>query len=643
MRLVDISLRLGDKVLFDSISYDFPQGKKIALVGENGAGKSTLLNVITQTQDKDAGQIVVPAFSRVGFLPQEPNPNPKSSVLLEAMSGDKDLEVLSQKMAGALAVMEKSHTEESITAYSHAEAEFASGGGYQLESRAAEILDGLGFAEQAQQKDPRSLSGGWRMRVELAKVLLYRPTMLILDEPTNHLDLPSLQWVEGYLKQFPGTLLFVSHDRHLLNRLSEITLHLHRGKLKSYVGNYDAFLTGKQLQEEQLVAQKQGLERKRAHLQKFVDRFGAKASKATQAQSRAKMIDRLKEEEGQLDVVRKASTMKLKLAPPLPNDRIVLQIENGAIGYQDPLATGVNLQIERGHKIGIIGANGIGKSTLLKTIMAHIPALGGKFMTSARTKPVYFAQDQLDIFEGDKSVLENIAARTSLGEPEVRSLLGSLLFGGDEINKPIRVLSGGEKSRVGLCNVLAQEQNFLLLDEPTNHLDMQSIDSLGQALQSYQGTLLFVSHDRDFIDQVATHIFVMLPDGRSRLFEGKLDDYRRLAKLSGFVDILESVEKEVTKASETHPDFAKADKVDAKQSHQRRKRLQKLEKECQKLEKKLTQLQAALVGVQKKFETADYNNFDYWQSLEREQTELQRSIESTESRWMEAPAKFDVA
>lgn len=639
MRLIDVSLRLGDKVLFDSISYDFPEGKKIALVGANGAGKSTLLNILTGEQERDSGNIIVPGLARVGFLPQEPNPEPRETVLSEAVSGDKLMHGLALKMAEALLEMERSHTQKSIETYTHAEAEYRLGGGYLLESRAAEILKGLGFDEHSLKKDPKTLSGGWRMRVELAKVLLFRPTLLILDEPTNHLDLPSLHWVEGYLRQFPGTLLFVSHDRQLLNRLSEITLHLHQGKLKSYVGNYEAFLTGRAEQEEQLLAQRQGLERKRMHLQKFVDRFGAKATKATQAQSRVKMIAKLKSEEGELETIQGNQTIRLKLTPPLPNDRIVLKVEDGAIGYSAPLARKLEMQIERGQKIAIIGANGIGKSTFLKTIIGHQPALGGDFKMSARTKPVYFAQDQLDIFDGEKSILENILSNTSLGEPEVRSLLGSLLFSGDDIKKSVKVLSGGEKNRVGLCNVLAQEQNFLLLDEPTNHLDMQSIDSLGAALNAYQGTLLFVSHDRDFINHVATHIFVMLPDGRSSLFEGQLDDYRRLAKLSGFVDIFASAE-EVESGSQAK-DPLKQGKADAKYSHQQRKRVAKIEKECLKLENKLAQLNSKLETTQQQFHHADYNDFENWQKLEQRQTDLQRQIQEVEAAWMEAQERLE--
>jgi len=542
IRCDNISKEFGERLLFDSIDYHFPEDERLALVGPNGAGKTTFLRILTSEMEASSGRILMPTRCRLGYLPQEPNQNPKKSIVDECVTGAQYLNGMHDRLADLVKQMETDVSEKVLYEYTELEEEFRELGGYAVESEAREILYGLGFRGQMLTKDPRDLSGGWRMRLELAKVFMNHPNFLILDEPTNHLDLPSLVWVEQYLLDFKGTLLFVSHDRDLLNRLATVTLELRNGNIKPYRGNFDKFLELKEVDLEHDRNALKQLERKKKDLQGFVDRFGAKASKAKQAQSRVKQIQRLESMETQYDTGEGDSVMAIGLRDASKSVKQVLSIEKGSIGYGDLILAGsMNLFVERGMKVAIIGANGIGKSTLLRTIVGATPNLGGTFKVGDRVNIGYFSQDQVDTLDGELSCLDNVMnVSDEVGQKEARQLLGNFLFSGQDVFKPVKVLSGGEKSRIGLACSLAQAANFLILDEPTNHLDMSSVEILTSALRKYKSTLLFVSHDRRFINRVCTHVFVLLPDGRSELFEGNLRDYARLAKVSGFPNVLDA-------------------------------------------------------------------------------------------------------
>lgn len=543
IRIEGLKKTFGVKTVLDDVSLHFPEGERIALVGANGAGKTTLLDILTGEQDLDAGQLIKPSRLKLGYLPQEPNPEPQSSVLEEALAGGpgyiQDLVRRHRRVSEAMA---NDYTEETHRVWDAVDEEFRQQNGYAIDGMARSILSGLGFRETMLGQSPKSLSGGWRMRLELAKIFLNKPNFLILDEPTNHLDLPSLVWVENWLQSFDGTLLFVSHDQSLLRRLPTTTLHLNSGRLTGYKGNFDHFLEEREKRLNEEAAMADNLRRRREHLEKFVERFGAKATKASQAQSKLKMIARIRDLESGVTGEAALDSMHLSIPMGPASGRTVLSIEDGVIGYGQPLCEGLSILVERGQKIAVIGANGIGKSTLLKTIAQKINPLAGTFKLGHNVALSWFAQDQLDTLESDKSVLDNVLSSSSTVTNQIaRSILGALLFSGDDVNKVVRVLSGGEKARVGLARLLANQANFLILDEPTNHLDISSCEILSQAIRDYEGTVMFVSHDREFIDGVCTHVFAMLPDGRARLFEGSLEDYRRQAKRSGFPDVLDPV------------------------------------------------------------------------------------------------------
>jgi ATP-binding cassette subfamily F protein 3 len=483
------------------------------------------------------------------------------------------------------------------------------------------------------------------MRVELAKIFLNKPNFLILDEPTNHLDLPSLVWVENWLKNFEGTLLFVSHDQALLRRLPTMTLHLNAGKLTAYQGNLDQFLEERERRLSEEAAFAEGLKRRREHLEQFVERFGAKASKASQAQSKLKMISRIRDLESGVAGDDSIDSMSLSITLGVNSGREVLSIKNGTVGYNVPLSRDLSLLVERGQKIAVIGANGIGKSTLLKTISGRIQPLSGEFKLGHNVNFSWFAQDQLDTLDLSKSVLDNIlASSASITQQAARNILGALLFHGEDVKKLVKVLSGGEKARVGLARLLAQDANFLLLDEPTNHLDISSCEILAQALRDYPGTVMFVSHDRQFIDSVCTHVFAMLPDGRGHLFEGVLDDYQRQARISGFPDVLTPVSNaeravNISKKPPRDPQESKSEYTDG-DINQLKRDMQRNQKKVMQLENELSKGQDRLVDIDRRLAECG-GDFQEAQKLAVQKKDLEDELNGIESQWLELAAAVE--
>ena len=504
----NVSKHFGGKTILEGLTYTFPRNVNVALVGANGAGKTTLLNMISGQEEYDSGEIIIPKDCKLAYLPQDPSLQPKKTILEECLSGHKTLLDLKAQRDSALERVMSAYSEEVFETYEKLEKSFSDQGGYALEADAKGILVGLGFETEQFDQSPLILSGGWRMRLELAKLLINDPNFLILDEPTNHLDLPSLTWLEQYLKSFRGTLLFVSHDRDFLNNLSDITMHMVNGQIHVYKGDFDAFLQQKAERAEVVKRERKSLQRQQQHLQSFVDRFRYKATKAKQAQSRIKMIDRLKELEAKLEPEEKESQIAIHMPLKQVSGRVVLTLDDVAIGYSDcVLQQHISLRILRQQKIAVVGANGLGKSTLLKSIIEDVPLLSGQMTKGAHVTMGYFSQNQLDILDGQKTALENILSRSpNTTHQEARAWLGALLMSKEDSSKPVSVLSGGEKSKVSLAILLAQRHNFLILDEPTNHLDMSSIETLGSALKAFEGTILFVSHNRAFIDAFATHV-----------------------------------------------------------------------------------------------------------------------------------------
>lgn len=512
IRFENLSKTFGSKPLFSGLSYHFPEGERIALFGGNGEGKTTLLNIIMGLEEPDSGSVLRPKSAHVACLPQSPNPHPEKNLFDECLAGHRALWSLRKEMSEFLRKMEIAFVETDFEVYEEKRIQYEQQDGYNLEGEAVKILKGLGFSEERWKEHPETLSGGWRMRLELARLLVSKPDFLILDEPTNHLDLPAIEWLEETLEAFRGTILFVTHDQALLESLPTLILELQKGQLTPYSGNYTTYKTQKTLKEALTKVTLKKLTREREHKQKFIDRFGAKATKAAQANSRKKAIEKIDSALAALPEDQENATLRFpKLIYPT-SARHVLTLETASIGYERALLKNLFFSLERGEKYAIVGPNGLGKSTLLKTLVGELPLLKGKMIWGDPVVVGFFRQDAAEHLQTSETVWTVAQSHAPhLPPTQLRSLLGSFLFSGDSVDKPTRVLSGGERSRLALCLLLARRPNCLLLDEPTNHLDLSSKAVLAHALKLYPGSLLLVSHDRAFMETVADRLWDLQP------------------------------------------------------------------------------------------------------------------------------------
>lgn len=506
MIIQNLTKLYGNRYIIRNFTYSFPEKTIIALVGVNGAGKTTLLKILCNQEPFDEGSVYLPKDKTMGYLPQEPNVNPEETVLLECCAGHEKLFQMQKDLAIIEEQLAYDYTDEILEKLEKLESEYKKLGGYSHENNARKMLIALGFDEEEMAKHPFELSGGWRMRLELARLLIKSPDFLILDEPTNHLDLPSIEWLENYLKKFKGTVLFVSHDETLLNNLPDRILHISGGYIKEYFGNYEDFEEQKRSFEENKAKVTMGIQKKVQQLSRFVDRFKAKASLAKQAQSKMKMIQKLNDDIAALGPNFIQPEIDIKMNCLTESSKTVLTFD-GAIGYDGKQLQKFSFVLNRGQKVAIVGGNGLGKSTFIKTILGEVPILSGECKLGNKVNIGYYAQDQTKSLEEEKSVIENMKiANPEVSEQQLMRVLGSFIFKRDDIYKPVRVLSGGEKSRLSLACLLVRDLNLLILDEPTNHLDIISCNILANALSNFQGTVLFVSHNRTFIDIASTHL-----------------------------------------------------------------------------------------------------------------------------------------
>ncbi len=465
----NVSKTYAGRTLFSAVSFHINRGEKIGLIGPNGAGKSTLFSLLLQESTPDDGRVVMERGITFGFLPQESAPIEDVTVL-DLATG---------------------HVDEHMR--------------WEIEPKAKRILSGLAFRESDFDRNARTLSGGWVMRAHLARLLVQEPDLLLLDEPTNHLDLESLLWFQDYLMGYPGAILMISHDREFLNQLTDSILEIAHSKITRYVGNYDNYLREKSARAEQMQGAFDNQQRELAKMQAWVDKFKAKANFASRAQDKAKMIDRIEKVEAP---TADAKTVKFRFPQPLRSGQRIIRVKDVDFAYgEQPVYSGLNLEIERGQRMVLVGPNGAGKSTLLKLLAGALTPQSGACELGHNVKLGYFAQYRGDVLNMRHTVLQSaMDLQSRPGENLCRTLLGSFLFHGDDVFKPVGVLSGGEKSRLVLVRLLLDPPNFLLMDEPTTHLDMGSIDALLGALDQYEGTLVFISHDVHFIRNMAKHV-----------------------------------------------------------------------------------------------------------------------------------------
>jgi ATP-binding cassette subfamily F protein 3 len=617
LTIADVSKSYGTRTLFSDVSLFVARTDRLGLVGPNGAGKSTLFNLILGEEKPDSGTIEWERGADFGFLPQESAPAGDETILHIATSGKK---------------LEPTEDDFDID--------------YTLEPRAKKILAGLGFKEGDADKLARSFSGGWVMRAHLARLLVAEPALLLLDEPTNHLDLEALLWFQDYLTRYPGGLLVISHDRAFLNALCTGMLELRAGTLHYYHGNYDDFLQEKEARKSQQMAQFKNQQREIAHLQKFVDRFGAKASLASRAKSKEKQIERLQEvavDEPEDELKR----INFKFPQPPRSGLKVIDLEHVQQAYGDHVVyRDLNFSAERGQRIVLVGPNGAGKSTLLKILADVIPIQGGTRELGSNVVCGYFAQNRLDTLKPELSVLDNVmelrTVENQLTEQQARAILGAFLFRKDDVYKPISVLSGGEKSRLALARLLVKPPNLLLMDEPTTHLDIPSIDALITALKNYEGTLIFISHDVHFIRALAENV-LHVHSGRLTPYAGNYDYYLEKSKASdaraaltaGFTDARPKQAPAAAPAAAPKPaTSASVKKPNAGELRKFREQVGQLEKRVVELEAKQAEITAALEAPET---YADKGKFHH---LNRELSTIVDEITTATSTWEEAATKL---
>lgn len=535
IHLSNVTKRQGQRILYEKAGFTVRPGEKIGLVGPNGAGKTTIFRLICGEDQPDGGTISINPDTVVGYFSQDIGDLRGRSVLEEVMAGAGrvyELAVVIQESEKRLAECDEhplsdDEMDRLMTRYGDAQLEYQQRGGYDLEARAKAILTGLGIPPEDHHRPVESYSGGWKMRIALARILALNPDVLLMDEPTNHLDIESILWLEEWIRNFPGAVVMTSHDREFMNRLVSRIVEIANQTITPYSGNYEFYLREREVRREQLLAAHRRQQEMLSKEEDFIARFAARASHAAQVQSRIKKLDKIE----RIEIPAETKTIHFEFPePPRSGNDVVRLVDLGKTwtrddGRQLKVFSGVSGTVQRLDKIAVTGVNGAGKSTLLKSIVGQTEPTSGSLVIGASVKIGYFSQSALDVLDPKATIFEEMMRRfpdASIGF--LRNLLGAFLFSGDDADKRIGVLSGGEKSRVVLATILASPVNFLVLDEPTNHLDIESRETLLRAVQEFKGTVMVVSHDRHFLRQIVTRVFE-IRSGELRTYEGNYDYY----------------------------------------------------------------------------------------------------------------------
>ena len=598
----DVSVAFGGFKLLDGLSFHISESDKIGLVGKNGAGKSTLLKLICGEQQPTSGRIDRPAGLRIGYLPQIMAHHRGRSVIDETMTvfaymaeREKELEGIQAELAertdydspGYAALIDRLNAINDAISLESGESQ---------QARAERTLTGLGFRENELERPTETFSQGWNMRIELAKILLARPDVLLLDEPTNHLDIESIEWLEDYLKNYRGSLVMVSHDRKFLDSVTNRTVEIMLGRIHDYKVPYSAYLT---LREERMAQQTAAYENQQRMIEKtedFINRFRYKPTKSNQVQSRIKALEKL----DRIEVDESDHTrLRVKFPPAPRSGDVVFQAQDLSVGYpQKVVFRQAGIELRRGEKVALVGRNGEGKTTLMRVVMGELEPLDGEARIGHNVRIGYFAQNQEEVLDKKETVFSTLD-RIAVGEirTQLRDILGAFLFKGEDIDKRVSVLSGGERARLGMAKLMLQPYNLLALDEPTNHMDIRSKDVLKQALQRYDGTLLIVSHDRDFLDGLVDKLYEFR-DGRVREHLGGIAEFLEKKKLEN----LQELERRLPEAPPKRPDEAKTASQEAfrkqkalsKEQRKLRSRIEFLEKEITRIETRQKAIESSL-------------------------------------------------
>jgi ATP-binding cassette subfamily F protein 3 len=638
VQIEGIRRQYGPHVLFDGLSWLIPRGARCGLVGPNGAGKTTLLRILTGQEEPDAGRVHRPSTLRIGYLPQEVETVEQGSVLEIVLGGYEELQTLERRLEETTREMATLAPEdprlETLTAeYGELRERFESLGGDRIEARAKSVLSGLGVPEASFPEPIETLSGGWRMRVVLARLLLGTPGLLLLDEPTNHLDLEAIAWLEEFLRDYEGAFVVVSHDRYFLNRMVGSVVELERGRLATYSGNYDDYLVEKEAQQERLQKAARQQAREIAKTERFIERFRYKNTKARQVQSRIRALEKTE----RIRIEKSGRTIRFGFPPAPRSGDVAVRCEGLQKRFGDTVVyTDLDLLLRRGDRLALVGPNGAGKSTLLKMLAGRLHPDGGTLELGHNVIERYYAQHQLDALDPELTVLqemEGVADPSLL--PRLRSMLGSFLFAGDSVDKKVAVLSGGEKARLALCKMLVRPANLLLLDEPTNHLDLPSREILEDALNEYEGTLVLISHDRYFINRVVTST-ALVGDGRAVLHDGDYDSFLEWQQRHGGVGPAAAGSASTPAPATTvkRERLREAKRAEAEERNRLYRERQARQRKLEPLEAKIAKLEARLRELtERQADPAVYRDADAARRIGRERSEVEQRLADLYGRW----------
>jgi len=622
----NLTFEIGARALYDEANWHIKPGEKIGLIGANGTGKTTLLKIIVGDYKPTSGTISMSKDITLGYLNQDLlSYASDKSILHVAMEAFERQNILHAEIEVLLKKLETDYSEDLLNKLSDKQHEFEALDGYNIEYKAHEILAGLGFAEADQERKLSTFSGGWRMRVMLAKILLQAPDILLLDEPTNHLDLPSIVWLEDYLRNFEGAIVIVSHDRWFLDKVINRTVESRKGKLTVYAGNYSFYLEEKGLRAEIQRGEFKNQQAKIKQEERLIERFRAKASKAKMAQSRIKQLDKLERID---DVDDDNPSVNFTFKFGKQSGRNVTTIEGLSKSYPNlQILDHADAIIEKGDKIALIGANGRGKSTLLRIVAGADKTFEGKSETGYNVTQTFFAQHQLESLHLESEILSELQSfAPKHTDTELRSILGSFLFTGDDVFKKIKVLSGGEKSRVALAKALTADANFLILDEPTNHLDMASVNILIQALQQYEGTFIAVSHDRYFLDNIANKIW-FIEDHKIKEYPGTYQEYEEWMSKRKY-------EPKPTPIPQLQQKEVKKEPVKQQPTEDKSKQLKKLNGDLTRMEQQIADLEKEVKQLEGKLaDDGVYNNPGKLKETNATYQQKQTTLKQVQQQW----------
>ncbi len=599
-----LSKAFAGQVLFENVTWNVSAGDRVGLTGPNGSGKTTLLRMLAGTETPDEGRVTAPRGTRVGFLPQDGLHHQgltlreeATSVFAEVLALHDEQRALEEAMSGFDPT--RADHQDVLNRYGECQEEWDRQEGFSLEARVEEVLRGLGFQEEELDAPTETFSGGWQMRIALAKLLLSRPDTLLLDEPTNHLDLEARNWLEVFLAGYPHAVVLVSHDRFFLDQVVTRITEIDRRQLRDYPGNYSRYLDVREKQIEELRARARRQLDEIERTQRFIDRFRYQATKAAQVQSRVKMLEKMEH----IEVPPERKILKLRLPQPARTGRVVLKLEGVVKRYgKKEVFGGVDLLIERGDRLALVGPNGTGKSTMMRLLAGAEPPDDGAVEPGHNVSRGYFSQDRAFDLDEDKTVLTNLIEAAPIDlVPRVRNILGAFLFRNDDVEKKVKVLSGGEKSRLALAKMLLHPANVLLLDEPTNHLDLDSKEVLLEALRDFRGTLIFVSHDRYFIDELANKV-AEIGAGTVRLHWGNYEDFVRVQTSQLLTDASPPDSKPESKPESKNDARVESRKPASPSRSQRRNgrsnRGRELREKVQRLEKNIGEMEIAVSSLE---------------------------------------------